>query len=320
MKNLFSKLKGIVTSWFEKEVDYSQFAPEYKKNDYSPRDALALAYASQLAYEVKKSESFVKEWLSKWGFTEHVTLNPKIQSLTVDTQCFVASNDERVLIAFNGSESAQDWFGNAKLIQKEGFTPGTKIHGGFKDSLAVVEQELDVLLESFDANTKEIWLTGHSLGGALAVLLAAKLAAKNIPVSGLYTFGTPRVGDKAFADTLDEKLKDTASYRLVVSGDFVPHIPPPFLSPSLNYAHAGERILFLNDGTVSRDPNTDDNSSRSEIDGWGEILKDGIDAWSDHITKRGLAIRELHLLKSKDGYIARIMSLGPHGSGGGVDD
>lgn len=55
--------------------------------------------------------------------------------------------------------------------------------------------------------SKTIWITGHSLGGALAELCAAQaLFVSNIPVQGVYTFGQPRVGSKDFADALNAKL------------------------------------------------------------------------------------------------------------------
>ena len=67
-----------------------------------------------------------------------------------------------------------------------------------------------------------IWITGHSLGGALAVLLAATLWEAEQPVTGLYTYATPRVGDSAFAGRLNEDMADGAHWRVVNAGDLVP--------------------------------------------------------------------------------------------------
>ncbi|NJL82058.1 MAG: lipase family protein [Chloroflexaceae bacterium] len=64
------------------------------------------------------------------------------------------------------------------------------------------------------------------MGGALAVLFAAMLAQDKIPITGLYTFGAPRVGNKRFAEAFDRNLK-TKAYRVVNEGDLVPHLPPP---------------------------------------------------------------------------------------------
>ena len=72
---------------------------------------------------------------------------------------------------------------------------------------------------------QRVWVTGHSLGGALAVLLAATMRESNLPVDGLYTFGAPRVGDKSFADRLDRALEGAAHWRVVNEGDLGPHVP-----------------------------------------------------------------------------------------------
>ena len=72
----------------------------------------------------------------------------------------------------------------------------------------------------------QVWLTGHILGGALAVLLAATLLESGLPVHGLYTFGAPRVGDKKFARALNTSLQGVAAnWRVVNVDDLVPHVP-----------------------------------------------------------------------------------------------
>lgn len=71
-----------------------------------------------------------------------------------------------------------------------------------------------------------LWLTGHSLGGALAVLVALDIMNQTAlkPAPLVYTFGQPRVGNGAFADYVDAQLPEL--YRMVNSADAVPHIPP----------------------------------------------------------------------------------------------
>lgn len=62
-----------------------------------------------------------------------------------------------------------------------------------------------------------LWLTGHSLGGAMATLAAAWLAERKIPFSGAYTFGQPRVGDDNFQVAFDTKLKDFSSFKTTMT-------------------------------------------------------------------------------------------------------
>ncbi|ETN79016.1 triacylglycerol lipase [Necator americanus] len=75
------------------------------------------------------------------------------------------------------------------------------------------------------ANYKVLF-TGHSLGGALAALAAARTAKQGFRRGDqitIYTFGEPRVGDATFAANFDSMIKD--SYRVVFRRDIVPHLP-----------------------------------------------------------------------------------------------
>ena len=75
-----------------------------------------------------------------------------------------------------------------------------------------------------------IFITGHSLGGALATLGAAYLSGWG--PAACYTFGAPRGGNKGFSSSLQ-----TPVYRVVNPGDPVPHVPTPLRG----YRHAGDR-------------------------------------------------------------------------------
>ena len=73
----------------------------------------------------------------------------------------------------------------------------------------------------------QIWVTGHSLGAALAPLASAWLAYYNIAPRQnviLYTFGSPRVGDYKYALQHDQLVNN--SWRVVNFDDVVPHLPP----------------------------------------------------------------------------------------------
>ncbi|VDL85693.1 unnamed protein product, partial [Nippostrongylus brasiliensis] len=78
-----------------------------------------------------------------------------------------------------------------------------------------------------------ITLTGHSLGGALAALAAARIAKQGFRSGDqitMYTFGEPRVGDLTFATNFDSMIKN--SYRVVFGRDSIPHLPPCKKDPS----------------------------------------------------------------------------------------
>jgi hypothetical protein len=132
-------------------------------------------------------------------------------------------------------------------------------------------------LKAHEDGTRSLWITGHSLGGALAMLTAAFLAnVQNHPLAGVYTFGQPRVGDPVFQRRYDETLGDI-TFRCVNNCDPVPHLPPRELTkterlPSVHnitelpealidheesperYEHAGRLRLLLPNGGISDKP------------------------------------------------------------------
>ncbi|RCN25095.1 triacylglycerol lipase [Ancylostoma caninum] len=72
-----------------------------------------------------------------------------------------------------------------------------------------------------------VTFTGHSLGGALAAVAAARTVAEGLRPGHqltVYTFGEPRVGNVDFAKSFDELIPN--SYRVVFGKDIVPHMPP----------------------------------------------------------------------------------------------
>ena len=131
-----------------------------------------------------------------------------------------SENDRGMLVlAFRGTEkSLADWKTDlrAKLVpaRDEG-KPGL-IHQGFQESYYSVEAQIESELAHFPG--EPLYLTGHSLGGALAVVATRFLDAGNL--AACYTFGSPRVGDLSLASEFK-----TPIYRMVNAADAVPRLP-----------------------------------------------------------------------------------------------
>ena len=125
-----------------------------------------------------------------------------------------------------------------------------KTHGGFMKALGLqkrkgwpelgsnqnkyayyeIRQRLRKLLQK-NKNAKFI-LTGHSLGGALAILFLTVLAIHEEEwlmdkLEGVYTFGQPRVGDNQLKEYMEKKLEqyDVRYFRFVYCNDIVPRVP-----------------------------------------------------------------------------------------------
>jgi hypothetical protein len=100
--------------------------------------------------------------------------------------------------------------------------------------LGADQTKRDELFEFLDQNwvswQKPLFITGHSLGGGLATIAAYRLMKMGLNVTGLYTFGSPRVGNGAFVRSflkLAHRRTDGGIYRFVNHNDAVARVPPP---------------------------------------------------------------------------------------------
>ncbi|NJM68999.1 MAG: hypothetical protein HC862_01575 [Scytonema sp. RU_4_4] len=105
---------------------------------------------------------------------------------------------------------------------------GCEIHIGFALLMEEILSEIQSVIEQL--KPRKICLTGHSLGGALATLAAYRLKRQNFPISDVYTFGAPRVGDSAFASRYEDCK--VPHFRIENKNDIVPHLPPDYQTKS----------------------------------------------------------------------------------------
>ncbi len=199
----------------------------------SDQNALYLATACDLAY--LPQDLGVAEFAAKLGLTAKL--------VSVDnTQCYVCENDQVIVLAFRGSEipnsidGFKDWLlTNAKnfLIQPTGkigtdFVAagvGARFHRGFMEALEEIWEPMFTAIDAVVAKQdRPLFITGHSLGGALALLAAWRLQRQMIPIHNVYTFGAPMVGDQLAAKAFEKEFPNRI-YRYVDGGDMVPLLP-----------------------------------------------------------------------------------------------
>lgn len=225
--------------------------PPIARAAYSDRTAWLLAEMSQLAYEKFESSAelldalgeklaalndpirikdevanFVKAWLVPSGaglktlksslaiaeFELAETFNSK------GTQAFLAKRDkDRIaVLAFRGTEMNFDDIMtdlDARFYKRN----GVKTHTGFLKAFAQIEPMIMQAVDGLPGYS--LYITGHSLGGALALIATRALNADNI--AACYTFGSPKVGDQEFGDAIKPPI-----YRIVNAADAVPRVPP----------------------------------------------------------------------------------------------
>jgi hypothetical protein len=221
------------------------------------RSAAYLAVACELAYH--------PEAQSAPGFREKLGLNVRLISVR-NTQVYVGENDCSVVVAFRGSEAPdtldgfQDWLvtnANNFLILPEGrigtdFAAagvGARFHKGFLEALADVWEPLLVAVDTaLKSKERPLWVTGHSLGGALALLAAWRFLQQFIPVHEVCTFGAPMVGNEAAAQAFQRELPRKI-FRYVDSMDIVPRLPTISLIANA-YTHCQTEEVLGSSGTA----------------------------------------------------------------------
>jgi len=183
-----------------------------------------------------------------------------------DTQAYMFRTEQFMVLAFRGSQEPKDWLTNVTTqlrsftIFKDGASKLSsykgRVHTGFFLSWAIIEQSVLSQISKWRAEMKTeqlppLYITGHSLGGALATMAAASLCDNGIDVAGVYTFGQPRVGDRTFASQLNKHINGRV-FRFVNNNDIVPHVPPPFSvwNPTRLYGHVGVVKYFNSKGTI----------------------------------------------------------------------
>jgi hypothetical protein len=153
-----------------------------------------------------------------------------------DTQAFLAVRDEQfAVLAFRGTANLQDWRINLDAIRVPlPGVPGVTVHRGFLDAFECCRAEIGAAVDANVPSTLGLYITGHSLGGALAQIASAVLERDNL--AACYTFGSPRVGTVGF----DLQVK-CPHYRVVNNWDLVPGVPWPLFR---GYSHTGDPRLL----------------------------------------------------------------------------
>lgn len=135
-----------------------------------------------------------------------------------------------------------------------------------------------MLENALEENEKPLWFTGHSLGGAMATICAGRCYLSEIPSmpKSLFTYGSPRVGDRRFVNFIELDHS-----RWVNNNDVVTRVPPAWLG----YRHSGKEWYLNRHGRIKN------------VNGWTRtldrlrgfasgLLQFKVDHFSDHSIER----------------------------------
>jgi predicted lipase len=150
-----------------------------------------------------------------------------------NSECLITYNNDTIIVAFTGTEvhewqdiltDIQFWHSKAEV---------GKVHTGFYKAYHKLKFPVyRAILELNKEKLRKIYWTGHSLGGALAVIFASYYKSGVV-----YTYGQPKVGDWEFSHHADKVLD---LYRIVNDIDMIPPLPPSILG----YTHCGTEVRF----------------------------------------------------------------------------
>lgn len=165
---------------------------------------------------------------------------------------FLLESDEDSILVFRGTQRTAEWVGNIYAVQQDYIDPNTgqslgRIHTGFRRIADSIINPLAVdAVRTINPN-KPCYVSGHSLGSALATILAMDMALAVPalqPQLRVYVYASPRVGNPEFVNSYAKILPNT--YRITNLADPIPTMPPTKLRAE--FVHVGEEWSFLSQG------------------------------------------------------------------------
>ena len=174
-----------------------------------------LALMEKIAYDHEDEKKALESELSHLQYKLFRTFDNE------GTQAILVTNEKYVTLAFRGTETTS--FKDIKtdvdaVIQR--CETGGNIHRGFQEAYEQVAGDIEAALNADELKSKPLFITGHSLGGALATIAAKKITHKG-GNAACYTFGAPRVGDEEWVSNIK-----TPIYRIVNAADCITMLPP----------------------------------------------------------------------------------------------
>ncbi len=197
---------------------------------------LPLAEMSKNAY---LPENEAKSLFRQYGLTSVIPVCSPFHS----QYACIAHGQDVLVIVFRGTDDTEDWFFNANAYPRK-MAEGN-LHCGFACAYGTLRTQ--VLEEIKKASPKHIWVTGHSLGGAMALVCAYDLTVyQGYHIDGVITFGQPMIGKSDLTTCLQGKLGDRYVH-FINEMDIVPQVPP-------GYSHFGLALQFFH-GEVRKSSN-----------------------------------------------------------------
>ncbi len=221
------------------------------KTSLSKINATTMAQLANLVYQKKsdtdqtpdqeeiinKLRDIDSEYLSVYGFDKN------------SAQAMVVSHKDFIGIAFRGTNEINDWLDNLNAFPEIALFG--KFHRGFYRSVEDLWSDIKSHVEKIrqDLGKKPVFITGHSLGGAMASVAAAKYIHKDEPFTSVYTFGQPRAMTRNTARTFNAEAGGRY-FRFQNNEDIVTRVPARIM----NYSHVGKCLYIDQKKAIHNEP------------------------------------------------------------------
>ncbi|XP_042050645.1 uncharacterized protein LOC121796024 isoform X1 [Salvia splendens] len=256
-----SNESGLIGKKEDTPVEVEEEVPGDEESKRLISNQGGLTMTEEEAEEMRKLFSTAESAMEAWALLANALGHPTFIKSEFEKICFLdnAESDtqvaiwrdlerRRLVVAFRGTEQTRwkDVVTDLMLVPT-GLNPEriggdstneVQVHSGFLSAYDSVRTRLITLIKQATGHRDDdsvellpawhIYVTGHSLGGALATLLALELASSQLAQCGaiavtMYNFGSPRVGNRRFAEIYNQKVKD--SWRVVNHRDIIPTVP-----------------------------------------------------------------------------------------------
>ena len=160
------------------------------------------------------------------------------QAILVDHRSFLC-------VAFRGTDELGDWWDNLKIGKTDKELDMGEFHQGFWDATHDIWSEIDADIKAARIKRpRPLFITGHSLGGAMATIATAILVAEDRPFTSTYTFGQPRAVARDTGRILNTECKDRF-FRFCNNLDVVTRVPARLGG----FTHVGQ-VVYIDDELV----------------------------------------------------------------------